>query len=135
MFSMDLASGASAGHVVVTLRGELDIVNAAAVAAALETAAARGPRVIVDLAELDFIDASGVGALARGRKRARDDGGDLLLVAPQRRVRVVLEIIWEAAGGRLYPSVAEAAAGPGAGRLEVVPIRRPPAETPLPAVS
>ena len=85
MFSMDLDSGESGGYVVVALRGELDLVDAAAVAAALGAVAAREPRIIVDLAGLEFIDASGVGALARGRRRARNAGGDLLLAAPQRR--------------------------------------------------
>jgi len=95
MFSMDLGSGECGGHVVVALRGELDLVDAAAVAAALETVAACEPRIIVDLAGLEFIDASGIAALSRGRRHARDAGGDLLLAGPQRLVRRVLAIIWE----------------------------------------
>jgi hypothetical protein len=44
MFCMDLGSDASAGHVVVALRGELDLMDAAAVAAAwrLSRRASRG---------------------------------------------------------------------------------------------
>lgn len=57
MFSMDLGSGESCGH-VVALGGELDLVDAAAVAAALEAVAACEPRIIVDLAGLEFIGAS-----------------------------------------------------------------------------
>jgi anti-anti-sigma factor len=34
----------------------------------------RQPKVIVDLAGLEFIDSSGLAALARARKRARDAG-------------------------------------------------------------
>ena len=128
MFSIDLDTGESCGHVVVALRGELDIVDAATVAAALEAVAAREPRIIVDLAGLEFIDASGVAALSRGRRRARRAGGDLLLAAPQRRVRLVLAIIWEAEGSGVHASVAEAAASARASRQAVVPIQWQPAK-------
>jgi anti-sigma B factor antagonist len=110
MFSMNLGSGESGSHVVVALHGELDLVDARAVADALEAVAARGPQVIVDLSGLEFIDASGIAALSRGRGRARDAGGDLLLAAPQQRVQRVLAILWEASGTGLPVSVTEAAA-------------------------
>ena len=127
MFSMDLGSGESRGHVVVALRGELDLLDAAAAAAALGAVAARTPWIIVDLAGLEFIDATGVAALSRGRRHARNAGGDLLLAAPQGLVRRVLEIIWEIDGFAVYASVAEAAASAGASRPAVVPIQRQPA--------
>ena len=75
MFSVDLSTRECDGHVVVALRGELDLVDAADVAAALAAAVAREPRIIVDLAGLEFIDCSGVAALARGRRHARQAGG------------------------------------------------------------
>ena len=53
---------------------------------------ARRPEIIVDLAGLEFIDSSGVAALARGRKLARHAGGDLLLASPQREVLRVLTV-------------------------------------------
>jgi anti-sigma B factor antagonist len=127
MFSMDLGSGECGGHVVVALRGELDLVDAAAVAAALEAVAACEPRIIVDLAGLEFIDASGIAALSRGRRHARDAGGDLLLAAPQRLVRRVLAIIWEVDSFAVHASVAEAADA-GACRQLIVPIQRQPAK-------
>jgi anti-sigma B factor antagonist len=108
MFSMDLGSGQSGGYVVVALRGELDLMNAAAVVAALRVVAAREPRIIVDLSRLEFIDVSGIAALSHARRRARDAGGDLLLAAPQPQVQRVLAIIWEASGPCLPASVAEA---------------------------
>ena len=114
MFRMDLGSGECGGHVVVALRGELDLLYAPAVATALGDLAARRPRIIVDLARLEFIDASGMAALARGRRHARDAGGDLLLAAPRRAVRRVLTIIWKADGFAIHASVAEAAASAGA---------------------
>jgi anti-sigma B factor antagonist len=128
MFSMDLGSGETGGHVVVALHGELDLVDAPAVAAGLRVLAAREPRIIVDLAGLEFIDASGVAALSRGRRHARHAGGDLLLAAPQGLVRRVLAIIWEVDGGAVPASVAEAVASAGSARQPFVPIQRQPAK-------
>jgi anti-sigma B factor antagonist len=84
MLEMDLGSGECGGYAVVALRGELDLVDVADVADALETFAAREPRIIVDLAGLEFIDASGIAALVHGRRHARDAGGDVLLAAGSR---------------------------------------------------
>src|SRR2546430_950300 len=64
MISVDLSTREYDGHVIVALRGELDIADAVNVAAALAAVAAREPEIIVDLAGLEFIDSSGVGGLA-----------------------------------------------------------------------
>jgi anti-sigma B factor antagonist len=86
MISVDLSTRECDGRVVVALRGELDITDAVSVAAALAAVAAREPEIIVDLAGLEFIDCSGVAALARGRTQARHAGGDLRLAAAQQQV-------------------------------------------------
>ena len=57
------------GHVVAALHGELDIVDAASVIAMLAAAAAGNPRIIVDLAALEYIDCHALGALGRLRRR------------------------------------------------------------------
>jgi anti-anti-sigma factor len=121
MFKMDLGSGAFGGHVVVALRGELDLLYAPTVATALGTLASRQPRIIVNLAGLEFIDVSGIAALAHGRRHARSAGGDLLLAAPRPPVRRVLTIVWEADGFAIHATVAEAAASSGASRQAVSP--------------
>jgi anti-sigma B factor antagonist len=90
MFSMDLCAPGCGDAVVVALRGELDVADAAAVAAGLAAAAADDQVLVVDLAGLKFIDSSGVAALARARAHARLTGGDLLLAAPQRQVMRLL---------------------------------------------
>jgi anti-sigma B factor antagonist len=92
MFSVDLSTRECDGHVIVALRGELDVADAVSVAAALAALAARNLQIIVDLAGLDFIDSSGVAALARGRKHARHAGGDLLLAAPKQQVLRILTL-------------------------------------------
>ena len=125
MFSVDLSTREFDGHVVVALGGELDLVDAAGVAAALVTVAEREPEIIVDLAALEFIDSSGVAALARGRKLARHAGGDLLLAAPRQQVLRVLAITRLVDDFSVYASVEEAADSAGRSRRVVVPMQRP----------
>lgn len=110
MFIMDLGPGASAQLVVVSLRGELDLIDAADVAAGLKALAARERWIIVDLAGLQFIDAAGVSALTRARRLARDTGGGLLLAAPHGVVQRVLGLIWDADDSIIEVSVAAAVA-------------------------
>ena len=126
MISVDLSTRECDGHVIVALRGELDIADAVSVAAALAAVAAREPEIIVDLAGLEFIDSSGVAALARGRKQARHAGGDLRLAAAQQQVLRVLTLtrlievfpvhasVGEAAdsAGRSWPAAAPVAGNP-----------------------
>jgi anti-sigma B factor antagonist len=114
------------GHVVVALRGELDIADAVNVATALAAVAARERAIIVDLAGLEFIDSSGVAALARGRKHARHAGGDLLLAAPRRQVLRVLTLIRLIDTFPVYASVDEAAGNARNSRRAIAPVTRRP---------
>ena len=90
MFSADLSTRDCGGQAVVMLSGELDVMDAATVAATLSAIAAGGSMVIVDLAGLRFLDASGLTALMLAREHARAAGGKLLLAAPQRQALLVL---------------------------------------------
>jgi anti-sigma B factor antagonist len=83
MVGIELSTREGDGHVVVALRGELDVTEAADVAASLAVVAASGRDVIVDLEGLELIDSSGLAVLARARQHARRAGCDLLLAAPQ----------------------------------------------------
>ena len=114
MFSTDLSTRSYEGYAVVALRGELDLADATVVAAELTEVAAREPGIIVvDLAGLKFIDSSGVAALARGRRQARQAGGELTLAAPQQNVTRVLAIIRLAEPFSVYATVEEAAGEAG----------------------
>lgn len=110
MPTTDLSTRACDGYVVVALSGELDMLDAARVTAGLTSAAAREPQVIVDLADLKFIDCSGITALIRGRKLARDAGGELRLAAPRPQVLQVLTLTRLTHVTPVYASLAEAAA-------------------------
>jgi anti-sigma B factor antagonist len=86
--SLDRTAGDA---VTVTLRGEVDVLNVDQVRIALVEALASGPRsVTVDLAELSFIDSTGLGAIIFGFQRARDEGVEFQLRRPTRGVRQIL---------------------------------------------
>ena len=121
MFRMDLGSGEYGGHVVVALRGELDLLYAPTVATALGALASRQPRIIVNLAGLEFIDVSGIAALAQAAGTPAAPGGTCCWPRPAGPVRRILRIVWEADGFAIYASVAEAAASSGASRQVVSP--------------
>lgn len=89
MLSVDLTIHPCHDHVIVALRGELDIADAADVVSALTAAAARHREAIVDLADLAFIDCSGAAALVRAHGRVWQADGLLLLAAPRPQVRRV----------------------------------------------
>jgi anti-sigma B factor antagonist len=127
MFSTDLSTRSCEGYAVVALRGELDLADAAVVAAELTEVAAREPGIIVvDLAGLKFIDSSGVAALARGRRRARQAGGELVLAAPQRNVMRVLAIIRLSEAFSVYATVEEAVGQPGHFKERAMPTSQRP---------
>ena len=109
MFSVDLDVRGFGDNVIVALCGELDMADAAAVAAALTAAAAGRRKTIVDLAGLAFIDCSGAAALARAQRKAEQAGGSLLLAAPQPRVRRVFELSRLVDSVSIHASVEQAA--------------------------
>ena len=80
------------GAVVVKLAGELDLYNAHAVRDELLAAAARSPdRLVVDLADVTFIDSTGLGVLIEARTRLANRRA-FLLAAPGLETRRALEI-------------------------------------------
>jgi anti-anti-sigma factor len=119
MGSIDLSSHVSPGYVVVALRGELDVSGAGGIERALAGAAAPGSRVIVDLAELTFIDCRCVAVLASAWKQARQAGGDLLLASPRGLVLRILSLTGLIDLLPVFASVAEASSGAGRGPAPV----------------
>ena len=77
---------------VVRLGGELDLYNAATVREALNGASAGSPeRVVVDLAEVEFIDSTALGVLIEARTKL-DNRRGFLLAAPGLETRRALQI-------------------------------------------
>jgi anti-sigma B factor antagonist len=125
MFSVDLSTRECDSYIIVALRGELDVLDAAVAASTLAAITAREPRVIVDLTGLEFIDAGGLGALVSARKHARHAGGDLLLAAPQQRVLGVLAVTGLLDLFSVHPSVQEAVRSGGFSRQVAAPAAGP----------
>ena len=72
---------AAGGVPVVTAPQEIDITTAAGLGTAMLAAAARGHgRFVVDLTRTRFCDSAGLQVLAAAHKRARAEGGEMLLV-------------------------------------------------------
>jgi anti-anti-sigma factor len=79
------------GAIVVHLAGELDLYNAEEVRTALGEAMARSPRrLVVDLAEVEFVDSTALGVLIEARSKLGRDC--LALAAPQLDTRRTLQV-------------------------------------------
>jgi anti-sigma B factor antagonist len=77
--------------ITVFLRGEVDVLNVDQVRRALSEALAAQPRqIVVDLAELSFIDSTGLGSLIFGFQRSRDAAIAFRLARPTVGVRQIL---------------------------------------------
>jgi anti-sigma B factor antagonist len=77
---------------VVRLAGDFDLLSAPEAAEALGAACDRGGRIVVDLADVTFMDSSGLQALVAARRRADRDGCSLLVGRISEPVRQVLEL-------------------------------------------
>jgi anti-sigma B factor antagonist len=78
---------------VVAAPEDLDITNAAGLRAALLQAAACGHGTfVVDMSRTQFCDTAGIHALVAAHKRARAEGGQVLLVIGGAAVRRILSI-------------------------------------------
>ena len=84
----------------VTPSGELDILTTATLDRALHQAQTEADLVVLDLAEINFIDSAGARVLASAARRIRWSGGRLLLDAGAAR------------GGRMLRGGAAASASP-----------------------
>jgi anti-sigma B factor antagonist len=80
------------GGVVVRLVGELDLYNAPEIREALLRVCSEQPgRLVVDLAEVDFVDSTALGVLIEARSKMTD-GRAFLLAAPGLETRRALKI-------------------------------------------
>lgn len=80
-------------EVVLDLAGELDVVGAPALGQELERIIAERPRrLLVDLADLDFLDSAGLATLVHGLNQADGAGVEFVLASPNRRCYELLEV-------------------------------------------
>jgi anti-sigma B factor antagonist len=94
-FAVDAAT--SGGHVVLTVRGDVDLATAPLLrdrlSHALSDAVAGSPSVVVDLAAVGFMDSTGLGVLVSAHHRAAASGRRLVIARPQRIVRNALRLV------------------------------------------
>jgi anti-anti-sigma factor len=78
---------------IVTVSGEADALAAPTLQRELDGLADDGAReLIVDLLQVPFLDSTVLGVLLRSARRMRADGGDIVLVSDDPRVRRTFEI-------------------------------------------
>ena len=81
------------GVTLVRLQGRLDAASAPGLLARLNRAISEERTLfVIDLAEVPFIDSTGLGVLVSGLKAARRADGDLRLAAPSPQVRKLLRL-------------------------------------------
>jgi anti-sigma B factor antagonist len=83
------------GVEVCTVIGELDVASAPKLRQALIKLVAEAsgpPRVVVDLAGVDFLDSTGLGVLLGGLKRVRAADGAIAVCRAEPQVRKVFEV-------------------------------------------
>lgn len=96
---------------VVTVAGELDMVSSPRLREAIGRLCASNPRsIVLDLADLEFMDISGVRVLLQAQDGASSIGARLTLVNVRRGVRRVLKLT---GAEKLLRLIDESPPGPG----------------------
>ena len=92
--ALDITYGGTPASLLVTVSGEVDVSNASELRDAIET---KLPEVtgelVVDLAEVPYIDSTGIGVLVGAAHRASEAGHALVVARPQRNVARVLGLL------------------------------------------
>jgi anti-anti-sigma factor len=96
------------GVCVVTLAGEVDLDGSAQLRDVLVSGLQGARGAVVDLAEVGFMDSSGINAFIAAHQAAEAGGNWLRLAAPRPAVRRVLQLVGVDTLITCYPSVDEA---------------------------
>ena len=100
------------GYTIAAIGGDLDIASVPALREQLrEVLGPHANRMVVDLSEVTFCDASGLAVLIGIRRRAGLHGGVLRLAAPAPPVTAVLRLAGLERHFEIFPTVSEAAGG------------------------
>ncbi|MGI8329182.1 STAS domain-containing protein [Actinomadura scrupuli] len=79
MQALELSTADRDGHVIVTVKGEINVLTQRHLDVYLSDVCQTGSQVVVDLSGLTFLDASGLSVLLRFWKELNRDGGSLTL--------------------------------------------------------
>jgi anti-sigma B factor antagonist len=93
MSDLEIELGRDGPAQVVRLRGELDLASAPELELALESLqpTASG-RLVLDLADCEFIDSAGLSTILHGVQRLREAGGSVRIACPEGHLRDLLRI-------------------------------------------
>jgi anti-anti-sigma factor len=83
----------SADRAVVVLRGELDLMSVGALVDCLAEIAYAVKEVVLDFAELDFIECSGLNAIAAATQALAAHGGSLSIRCPCQQAQRLLDLV------------------------------------------
>jgi anti-anti-sigma factor len=94
---------------VISITGSVDALTAGEVSAFLTGQIRDGQaRIVMDLAQVDFMSSAGLRAILAALKESRQEGGDLRLAAAQPGVDKVLHLSGFTTILKAYPTVEEA---------------------------
>ena len=88
-----IESQPAGSHIVLAVRGDVDIASAPALRKRLADTVGRWPAVVVDLADVPFMDSTGLGVLVAAHNRAAAAGCVLVVARPQQIVRNALRLV------------------------------------------
>ena len=92
--ALDITTTTDATTTCVSVAGEVDVSNASELRSALEGALAQdAPEIEVDMAQVPYIDSTGIGVLVGCAHTAKDAGKRLTIARPQRNVSRVLGLL------------------------------------------
>jgi len=97
-----------AGPSVVRLSGALDLGSAPVADKVLGPLVATSPKVVVfDLAELRFVDSTGISLLLKTRKSVETKGGSVFITNMQPQIRKVFDIVKALPGTAVFQNMKE----------------------------
>ena len=93
--SLDITTASEEGRTLLRVAGEVDVSCASELRDAIDAQLAGGldGELVIDLAEVPYIDSTGIGVLVGAAHRAQEAGGTLVVARPQRNVARVLGLL------------------------------------------
>lgn len=96
---------------ILKLEGDLDVYTSPKLKEKIVTLIdAERPFVVLDLKGLSYMDSTGLGVMAAGLKRVRENDGNMVLVSPRKIIQRILEITNMDVSLKIYQSSEEAIA-------------------------
>jgi anti-sigma B factor antagonist len=97
---------------IIALVGEIDLACSPELREILDVhAQAKRPALLLDFAEVTYVDSSGLATLVEYVRKVQDFGGRLALAAVNTRVQTILDLVRLSEIFPIYPTLAEARTG------------------------